>query len=170
MRRYHGQKQSISPTAARNLPVQPAPVAGGRPPPTRFKVERSIYEKKAPPQAYTVEAEFRKYVSSETSSEETDILRFWEVRSLPLISAQLTPLNRPTRLSSQHSSRSPWIISQSRQRPYPVSACSRQQRRQTPRSETRSAQSSWRPFNYSSFRSRKNASILWRGGQHPKWR
>jgi hypothetical protein len=74
MRRYRDQNSSTLAT-----PVQPTPVAGGRPPPTRFKVEHSVYEKKATPQAYTVEAEFRKYVSGAISSEETDILQFWEV-------------------------------------------------------------------------------------------
>jgi len=48
----------------------------------RFKVQNSIYEKKASPQVSTVESEFRKYVLGLLSSEETNILQFWEVRIL----------------------------------------------------------------------------------------
>jgi len=47
----------------------------------RFKVESSVYEKR-PSHLFTVEAEYRKYVSGDNSSEETDILQFWEVRFL----------------------------------------------------------------------------------------
>jgi len=84
MRRYRGQKSSAAATAVPTFPVQPPPVVRGRPPPTRFKVERSVYEKKSSFQAFTVEAEFGKYASGETSSEETDILRFWEASFLSL--------------------------------------------------------------------------------------
>jgi len=54
----------------------------GRPPPTWFKVEHSIHEKKSSFQAFTVEAKFGKYASGETSLEETNILQFWEVSFL----------------------------------------------------------------------------------------
>jgi hypothetical protein len=65
-------------------PAQPtwlAPVTGGLPP-TWFKVERSIYDKRSTPQVSTVKAEFQKYISSDISSKETDILQFWEVSFL----------------------------------------------------------------------------------------
>jgi len=62
--------------------AQPVPVASGQPSSMRFKVQNSIYEKKASPQVSTVESEFRKYVLGLLSSEETNILQFWEVRIL----------------------------------------------------------------------------------------
>ncbi len=82
MHRYHDQKSSAAVTAVPTFPVEPSPIVRGRPPPTWFKVERSIYEKKSSFQAFTVEAEFGKYASGETSSEETDILQFWEASFL----------------------------------------------------------------------------------------
>jgi hypothetical protein len=65
-------------TTLHNPPVQPTPVAGGKAPPTQFKVERSVYVKKAS-QTFTVKAEYQKYAAGEISSEETNILKFWEV-------------------------------------------------------------------------------------------
>ncbi len=79
---YCDQKSSAAATAVPTFPVEPSPVVRGRPPPTWFKVERSVYEKKSSFQAFTVEAEFGKYASGETSSEETDILQFWEASFL----------------------------------------------------------------------------------------
>jgi len=82
MHQYRDQKSSAAATAVPTFPIQPSPVVKGRPPPTWFKVEHSVYEKKSSFQAFTVEAEFRKYASGETSLEETNILQFWEVSFL----------------------------------------------------------------------------------------
>jgi len=82
MHRYCDQKSSAAVTAVPTFPIQPSPVLRGRAPPTQFKVKCSVYEKKSSFQAFTVEAEFGKYASGETSSEETDILQFWEVSFL----------------------------------------------------------------------------------------
>jgi hypothetical protein len=46
----------------------------------QFKVQNLIYEKKGSPQVSTIESEFRKYVLGLLSSEEANILQFWEVR------------------------------------------------------------------------------------------
>jgi hypothetical protein len=80
MNRYRNQNSSTPTTATAfpNPPVKPASVTRSEAPPTRFKVERSVYEKR-PSQTFTVEAEYRKYVAGESSSE-TNILQFWEVR------------------------------------------------------------------------------------------
>ena len=61
-------------------PDQPASVAGARPHPTRFRVEQPTLTKKPSPQALSVEVEYRRYISSGTSSPDTDVLWFWEVR------------------------------------------------------------------------------------------
>ena len=92
MRQYRAKRSSTPATVVSDCPVQPTPPARGKPLPTRFKIDRSIYQKKAVPQEFTVDAEYRKYALGEISSEETDILRFWEVRSLFTINLnQLTP-------------------------------------------------------------------------------
>jgi hypothetical protein len=79
-------------TAVSNCPVQPAPPTGGKQPPTWFKIDHSVYEKKAMPKEFTVDAKYQKYALGETSSEETNILWFWEVGSLFTINLnQLTP-------------------------------------------------------------------------------
>jgi hypothetical protein len=67
------------PKAIPNPPDEPAPSTRVKSCPTRFKVECSVY-KKRPSHLFTVEAKYRKYVSADISSEETDILWFWEVR------------------------------------------------------------------------------------------
>lgn len=77
MRQYHDQKLPAAATVASGFADQPPPVAG--PPPTRFTLGRSVYERRTSPQAFTVEAEFQKYASGQMSSDQTDILRFWEV-------------------------------------------------------------------------------------------
>ena len=61
-------------------PAQPAPVSGAKPAPMRFKVQDSVYNKKSTHDELSVEVEFKRYVSGSTTSEETGILRFWEVR------------------------------------------------------------------------------------------
>ena len=86
-------KRSLTPaTMVSDCPVQPTPPARGKPLPTWFKIDHSVYQKEAMPQEFTVDAEYRKYALGEISSEETNILRFWEVRSLFTINLnQLTP-------------------------------------------------------------------------------
>lgn len=78
MDRYRAKHPSTAATISQN--VEPNPAARSQRAPTRYHVEHSVYGKKAS-HSYTVEAEYRKYVAGETSSEHTDILRFWEVRS-----------------------------------------------------------------------------------------
>ena len=68
-------------TVASDAPVQPPPIAGGKLRPTRFRME---YKTLPSSQESSVETEFQKYTSGEVSSEETDILWFWEVRSFHL--------------------------------------------------------------------------------------
>ena len=148
---------SATGTTASAPSTQPVPVASGQPSSTQFKVQNSIYKKKASPQVSTVESEFRKYVSGPLSSEETNILQFWEVRILWLTSIMTHSQNRPIGPNFWHCLWSQWTISQSRQHPYLMSECSHQWRRQTPQNKTRSAWCSWRPFNYSSSCWNKNA-------------
>lgn len=103
MHQYRAQKLSLAAVAAAR-PVHPTPVATGGPPSTRFKVQRLVYEKRTSPQESTVEAEFRKYTSGETSSEETDILQFWEVRTFLIFELYYNFLDRPTGRSSRRCS------------------------------------------------------------------
>jgi hypothetical protein len=80
MRRYRNQKESTSEVETTDPPARPAPVSGVKPAPTRFKVQDSVYNKKSTHNEFSVEVEFQKYISGSMSSEETSILRFWEVR------------------------------------------------------------------------------------------
>jgi hypothetical protein len=84
MRHYRRQNLSAPVIEVSNSPVHPVPRPGGKAPPTRFKVERSAYESKSSLQEFTVEAEYRKYASGDLSSNQTDILKFWEVRFMLL--------------------------------------------------------------------------------------
>jgi len=68
-------------TVASDAPVQPPPITGGKLRPTWFRME---YKTLPSSQESSVETEFQKYTSGEVSSEETDILWFWEVRSFHL--------------------------------------------------------------------------------------
>jgi hypothetical protein len=60
-------------------PSKLTPVSEAKPALTRFKISDSAYNKKTTHNKLTVEAEFQRYTSGSTSSE-TDILQFWEVR------------------------------------------------------------------------------------------
>ncbi len=65
--------------------VQPAPTARESIRPTRFHMPQSTLHETMPSSTETsVESEYRKYASSEVSSEGTDILLFWEVRLFQL--------------------------------------------------------------------------------------
>src|SRR6266853_4587954 len=92
MHHYHSGQSLATETTELTSSAQlvPVAVAKGQPCSTQFKVENSIYEKKVSPQVSTIETEFRKYVSSLLSSEETSILQFWEVRFLCLNSTMVT--------------------------------------------------------------------------------
>ena len=163
MRWYHNQKLSMSEVSTTDpLPLaQPALVSGIKPAPTWFKVQDSIYNKKSTHREFSVESEFQKYTLGSISSEETSILRFWEVRyDWMVFDAMTHSLNRLIRQNSQCFSQSPWITFQSRQHLYHVSIYFLQQRTQTPWSETESAQFSWRPYKCWNTCSRKNASTL----------
>jgi len=72
----------VTRTVASASAAQPIPVARSQLPSKQFKVKNSIYEKKVSPQGSTVECKFKKYASGMLSSDETNILQFWEVRSL----------------------------------------------------------------------------------------
>lgn len=78
MRQYRNQKPSASGATTTDSPVRPAPVSVDERVPTRFAVRDSVYKRKLP-NAFSVEDEFDKYASG-ISSEETDILQFWEVK------------------------------------------------------------------------------------------
>jgi hypothetical protein len=89
MHQYHARAPTLATTVSDSLlqPAGPTPTAKSRPPPTRFRVRGSVFEKTRTRQASTVEAEYQKYVSGSTASHwndtsETDILRFWEVSIL----------------------------------------------------------------------------------------
>jgi hypothetical protein len=103
MNRYRDQNSlmSTATVAIPNPSVEPVPVARSQPLPTWFKVEHSVYEKR-PSHSFTVEAEYRKYISGDISSEGTDILRFWEVRFLYFngLGATTHSMNRPIKMSS----------------------------------------------------------------------
>jgi uncharacterized protein YwgA len=60
-------------------PVQHDPVSVVKQATMRFKVQDSVYQKKPTCNTFSVDIEFQKYVSGSISSEDTDILRFWEV-------------------------------------------------------------------------------------------
>ena len=74
--------------------VNPAPMQSNRPAPMQFKVQDSVYNQKNN-NAFTVEAEFQKYVSDSILSMDTNILRFWEVGWFlwlnRILAHQLTP-------------------------------------------------------------------------------
>ncbi|KAF8498973.1 hypothetical protein F5888DRAFT_1802387 [Russula emetica] len=82
MRQYRSQKSSMSEATMTDSPVQPDPVVSVAP--TRFKVQDSVYKKKSTRNVSSVDVEFQKYVSGPISSEETNILRFWEANRLEL--------------------------------------------------------------------------------------
>ena len=69
-------------SATTNTPAQPPPIAKVKLRPTRFKakLDGTSPSLKAP----DVETEFQRYASDGVSSSDTDILRFWEVRSFQL--------------------------------------------------------------------------------------
>jgi len=172
MWRYRNQKLSTSEVLMTDPlpPTQPAPVSGIKPAPTRFKVQDSVYNKKSTHREFSVESEFQKYTLGSISSEETSILRFWEVRyDWMVFDAMTHSLNRLIRRNSRRFSQSPWITFRSRQHLYHVSVYFLQQRTQTPQSETESAQFSWRPYKCWNTYSRKNASTSWKGGRQKRW-
>ena len=139
MRKYHDQASSTAATAPSKAPVQPRPVAQDNVCPTRFRVEHAAFKKKSVSRVLGVDAEFRKYTLSEVSSDDTDILWFWEVRLFWVLSVKYTMtqlLNRPIRKSSPLYSRWLWTTFQSRQHLCLANACSRQRKRLTPTNET----------------------------------
>ena len=81
MRQYYNEKSSTSEVATTKTdsPSKLALVSEAKPAPMRFKISDSIYNKKSTHNKLTVEAKFQRYTSGSTSSE-TDILQFWEVR------------------------------------------------------------------------------------------
>jgi hypothetical protein len=81
MRQYRNQKLSTSKATITDSPVRDDLVPAVELAPTRFKVQDSVYKKKSTRNAFSVDIEFQKYISGSISSEETNILWFWEVRS-----------------------------------------------------------------------------------------
>ena len=84
MHAYRCLKSVVAVATAPDIPqvVQPAPVAREKSRPTRFTAGRSVlHETVRSPQESTVETEFQKYASDDVSSQETDTLWFWVVRS-----------------------------------------------------------------------------------------
>jgi hypothetical protein len=79
MRQYRGQTSLGTATVVPRAQVQPAPVTGKSLRPTRFNRGRSVRESGSAPEELSVEAEYRKYTSGEISTNDTDILWFWEV-------------------------------------------------------------------------------------------
>jgi len=135
MREYH-ETTAMAPSMA---PVQPAPVTRDKARPTRYEIKPSALKKKSVSRVLGIDAEYCKYTLSDVSVEGTDILSFWEVRLLWVLSVKytMTPsLNRPIRKSSPLCSRWLWTTSQSRQHPCLPNASSRQRRRLTPPNET----------------------------------
>jgi len=165
MNQYRGRNSSTSEATTTPVPTTPVPA-----PVMRFKLTDSVYNRKALPSESTVVAEFEKYALG-SSSDEANILQFWEVGILMIewrFGTTTLSLNRLIGPNSQRCSQSRWITSRCRQRPFLVSVCSHQQRIQTPRSETESTRFSWRPFKCSNMRSGRTALTLWPGGKHRK--
>src|SRR5216683_5855434 len=105
MRHYHSGQLLVTGTTelASSAQLVPVVVAKGQLHSMQFKVKNSIYKKKVSPQVSTIETEFRKYVLSLLSSEETSILQFWEVRFLCLNSTMVThSWNRLIGLNFRH--------------------------------------------------------------------
>ena len=75
---YRGWNPSMA-TTSPNPSNEPTPAVASTQRPMQYKVEHSVYKKKTSG-SFSVKAEFWKYALAETSSAETDILRFWEVR------------------------------------------------------------------------------------------
>jgi hypothetical protein len=79
MRQYRKQKPSKPEATTTASPLR-RNVPATRLAPTRFKIQDSVYKNKPTRDTGGVEAEFQRYVSGPTTSEETSILQFWEVR------------------------------------------------------------------------------------------
>ena len=75
---YHSRNPSMA-TTSPNPSNEPTPAVASTRCPTWYKVKHSVYKKKTSG-LFSVKAEFWKYALAETSSVETDILQFWEVR------------------------------------------------------------------------------------------
>lgn len=84
MRQYRTQMSSTRATERSKSPVHPVPPARGQVPPTRFQFKRPTYEPKTSLQEFTVDAEYRMYVSGHLTSPSTGIMTFWEVRFMLL--------------------------------------------------------------------------------------
>jgi len=74
------RESSTSEATTSDFPVRPAPVSVVKSAPTRFAIRDPGHNQKSRTNAFTVEDEFKKYVSVPVSSKGTDILQFWEVR------------------------------------------------------------------------------------------
>ena len=163
MCKYHKKgRSSIPKTTAPIPPVLPSKDKDDTPP-THFKIAHVMTWR--PPQTFTVEAKFQRYISTELSSVETDILQFWEVSSGLWTTLQPGSLwSRSTGWSTQCCLPSQWTISRSRLHPYLESVFSPQQRRLTLPNKTGWALCLWKHFNYLNFCWRNSASISWKGG------
>ena len=73
MHKYRGQKSSTSEATTTPVPTTPVPA-----PVSRFKFTDSAYRKKASVSDSSVKTEFERYASG-SSSDEANILGFWEV-------------------------------------------------------------------------------------------
>jgi len=139
MCKYHDQASLMAAMAPSKAPVQPHPVAQDNVRPTRFRVEHAAFKKKSMLRVLGVDAEFHKYTLSEVSSDDTNILWFWEVRPFWVLSIKYTMtqlLNRPIRKSSPLYSRWLWTTFQSRQHLCLANVCSCQRKRLTLTNET----------------------------------
>lgn len=79
MRQYSDQKKS-KPEATTTAPPLQRKVPVAKLASTRFQVRDSVYKTRSTCDTGSVDAEFQKYVSGSTTSEDTNILQFWEVR------------------------------------------------------------------------------------------
>ena len=99
---YYNQKSSIFEAAITDPSVQPAPVSRVKPAQTQFKVQDPVYNQKSTNNKFSVEVKFQKYILDSTSSKETNILQFWEVRyNWMAFSATTHSLKRLIRPNSQ---------------------------------------------------------------------
>ena len=93
MHDYRRRGISIPAVKASKSRVHPVPDPEDEDPPSRFIIKHSAYARKTSVQEFTVETEYRKYVSGNLT-EDTDILKYWEVRFILLDGAmtqRLTP-------------------------------------------------------------------------------
>jgi hypothetical protein len=84
MHKYRSRQSSIAAVETSKPLLEPVPLERGQAPPTRFQVNRPARNSQPSLQEFTVEAEYRIYTAGYPTSPQTNIMKFWEVRSMSL--------------------------------------------------------------------------------------